>query len=312
MAEERDAIAAQRGPPPEADPGDRLCWRCDYDLRLLDRGGRCPECGEPIRRSVLAPPCGVAEPWLSEFRRGVRLTRDGATAILNGCSSLLVAAVLFAFCFLGPVLAVWAIIGLVAGVVLTFLGLARVLTAPLNAVAESSERSALFWVRPPVRPKYASRLAAIRATRGLIPAAVVTAFLWICRPGFLPAYYRYLASLANAWEWGRCGQTARDAAHQKRLSFSHIGGLLIVPGCLGLSGAVAFLGAAAADAVLWRGVLLGGLSVLWWDIGTMAFANRRVHAEFHRALTQTASGSGAEESNRVPTPGRGDAGERAE
>jgi hypothetical protein len=38
--------------PPEALPPETRCYRCNYDLHTLDPASNCPECGEPISRTL--------------------------------------------------------------------------------------------------------------------------------------------------------------------------------------------------------------------------------------------------------------------
>ncbi len=39
-------------PPPQDAGADAICLKCGYSLRGLDLGGRCPECGTPVERSM--------------------------------------------------------------------------------------------------------------------------------------------------------------------------------------------------------------------------------------------------------------------
>jgi len=67
-------------PPPAIDPAsgriacDLLCVECEYNLRTLAADGRCPECGRPVRDSVLEhDPPGVHFNWLVVLKGGFDL-----------------------------------------------------------------------------------------------------------------------------------------------------------------------------------------------------------------------------------------------
>jgi hypothetical protein len=60
---------------------DWLCVRCGYNLRGLNRSGRCPECNTPIPRSLRTRYlAGSSHHWLRDVR-------DGAL-VLSACSSV--------------------------------------------------------------------------------------------------------------------------------------------------------------------------------------------------------------------------------
>ncbi len=72
-------------PPPAAHPGgatlesdtvddDVICLQCGYNVRGLPRGGRCPECGTPIKRSLQGNLLRYSSPaYLATLNRGVLL-----------------------------------------------------------------------------------------------------------------------------------------------------------------------------------------------------------------------------------------------
>lgn len=57
---------------------DIPCRKCGYNLRGLNVGGRCPECGSPVGLSVQGDLLRFADPnWLMTLRKGVNLILIG-------------------------------------------------------------------------------------------------------------------------------------------------------------------------------------------------------------------------------------------
>ncbi len=62
---------------------DITCVRCDYNLRGLREGAKCPECGIAIALSLKHDRLIFADPvWFSRFVRGNRITRIATAVIL--------------------------------------------------------------------------------------------------------------------------------------------------------------------------------------------------------------------------------------
>ncbi|MCB9850863.1 MAG: hypothetical protein H6817_09190 [Phycisphaerales bacterium] len=51
----------------EVMPAGVICHRCSYDLRSLRTDSRCPECGEPIVKSLDTPEDGVRKPFWTRY-----------------------------------------------------------------------------------------------------------------------------------------------------------------------------------------------------------------------------------------------------
>jgi hypothetical protein len=67
--------------------GDLPCIACGYNLRALAEAGRCPECGEPVKRSTtyhLRP----SPAWLKRLEEGVNLLTTGIPVIGIGAGLL--------------------------------------------------------------------------------------------------------------------------------------------------------------------------------------------------------------------------------
>ncbi len=53
---------------------DAICLQCGYSIRGLPHGGRCPECGTPIQRSLQGNLLRYSSPaYLATLNRGVFL-----------------------------------------------------------------------------------------------------------------------------------------------------------------------------------------------------------------------------------------------
>ncbi len=64
---------------------DRLCVHCGYNLRGLPLDGKCPECGEAVRRSLLGDLLKYADPdWLDRLRFGAALKLWNILLMLTG------------------------------------------------------------------------------------------------------------------------------------------------------------------------------------------------------------------------------------
>jgi hypothetical protein len=60
------------------------CVDCGYDLRGLDAGGECPECGTPVARSLTGDLLADAAPgWLRTIARGQRLVSRGTVVFVG-------------------------------------------------------------------------------------------------------------------------------------------------------------------------------------------------------------------------------------
>lgn len=71
------------------------CRSCGYDLRLLARNGRCPECATPLRESFTGPRLATADPrWLRKLALGANLLALGAMAGVAGLFALVAAFLL--------------------------------------------------------------------------------------------------------------------------------------------------------------------------------------------------------------------------
>lgn len=65
----------------------RPCVRCGYELKGLKTGGRCPECGTPIRSEILRGVPGMTEaplPYLRELAFGAKACAAGMTVMMVG------------------------------------------------------------------------------------------------------------------------------------------------------------------------------------------------------------------------------------
>ncbi len=57
---------------------DLPCVGCEYDLRTLAPGSRCPECGEPVARSLIPTQLCLSDPaWLQGVSNGLMLVLGG-------------------------------------------------------------------------------------------------------------------------------------------------------------------------------------------------------------------------------------------
>lgn len=65
---------------------DQTCRRCGYNLRGLNREGRCPECGSPVGLSLQGDLLRFADPeWVARLARGSSFILNGlAIAIIAG------------------------------------------------------------------------------------------------------------------------------------------------------------------------------------------------------------------------------------
>ncbi len=53
---------------------DRPCLVCGYNLRAIARGGKCPECGTPVERSLQGDLLKYSSPeYVATLRRGITL-----------------------------------------------------------------------------------------------------------------------------------------------------------------------------------------------------------------------------------------------
>ncbi len=76
--------------PPSVEPAraaslttDVPCVQCGYNLRGLPEGGRCPECGTPIARSLRGNLLSTADPaWLERVYRGQAVVCAGCLALM--------------------------------------------------------------------------------------------------------------------------------------------------------------------------------------------------------------------------------------
>ena len=110
------------------------CLRCGYNLRGLFPGGRCPECGTPVKRSVSPPLLERVDPrWVRAAARGTGLVSVGllvwlASAVaFAGFGLILFLMLRFELGSMGwrtPNLIVGAIVGIggTGGLVLVVLG----------------------------------------------------------------------------------------------------------------------------------------------------------------------------------------------
>lgn len=72
-------------------PLDMACMACRYNLRGLSTGGKCPECGELIARSVRGDRLGFADPsWVRRLSHG--MSWAGATLVIGFACGFLAAA----------------------------------------------------------------------------------------------------------------------------------------------------------------------------------------------------------------------------
>ena len=69
---------AKNETPPETIDSDLQCGTCEYNLRTLPRDGACPECGRPLRESIM--PRDLRFPSMGAIRR----TRIGIACLILG------------------------------------------------------------------------------------------------------------------------------------------------------------------------------------------------------------------------------------
>jgi hypothetical protein len=82
-ASERNAapVAAAEVREPDLEREDVRCISCGYNLRLLEKDGRCPECGTPVERSLHGDALLYSSPgYLRRLRQGVQLIYWGLIA----------------------------------------------------------------------------------------------------------------------------------------------------------------------------------------------------------------------------------------
>lgn len=62
---------------------DVPCVQCDYNLRGLDAGGKCPECGSTIQRAIWVARINRCDPaWLTRVARGALWLTVGIISLL--------------------------------------------------------------------------------------------------------------------------------------------------------------------------------------------------------------------------------------
>lgn len=62
---------------------DVFCVHCEYNLKTLALAGQCPECGQPVAKSLRPSDlCFAASDWLAEVRHGFARTTFGAAVFL--------------------------------------------------------------------------------------------------------------------------------------------------------------------------------------------------------------------------------------
>ena len=89
---------------------DLPCVRCQYNLRTLERSGRCPECGEPVELSLRAYHYAFADPvWIRKLEFGGRLIIGALLCFVLAAFIITILAVWQPFRFAG---AAWPIQGL--------------------------------------------------------------------------------------------------------------------------------------------------------------------------------------------------------
>ncbi len=70
---------------------DVPCRQCQYNLRGLDREGRCPECGGAVASSLQSDRLRFANPrWVATLARGSRMVLGGLAAVIAAAILLLV------------------------------------------------------------------------------------------------------------------------------------------------------------------------------------------------------------------------------
>lgn len=60
-------------PIPDVIPGDVACVSCGYNLRSLASSANCPECGQPVMRTVGNPLIYADQNWLERVRSGAKM-----------------------------------------------------------------------------------------------------------------------------------------------------------------------------------------------------------------------------------------------
>src|SRR5438552_8339179 len=62
---------------------DVRCFKCGYNLRAQSRDGRCPECGEPVLRTLSGYRLCYGDPhWVARLARGFKRIEVGALMLL--------------------------------------------------------------------------------------------------------------------------------------------------------------------------------------------------------------------------------------
>jgi len=126
---------------------DRTCLKCGYNLRGLDRAGRCPECATPVGLSIHGDLLCYAEPgYVNKLARGSRW-------IMRGLTLALLCIILFAGAMVVATASAWSgladslltagvillVLGVFAGVVMLLLGV-WFITAPLPYVFDTGRQ----------------------------------------------------------------------------------------------------------------------------------------------------------------------------
>ena len=206
--------------PPSAEPArvaalvvDVPCAKCDYNLRGLSAGGRCPECGEGIASSLRPDRLLFAEPsWLRHIMRGLTVLYASVAAtpvlfLVGGTASFILSTGgMVAPALAGAVAGVVLIVGLVLG---SFFATA----AEPRRAGESSRWSSRRVART-LGILFPLLLAAVPVTASYsgVLAIISLGFMWAAFLGMIVTFLLYLASLADRIPMARLRTQARGLA----------------------------------------------------------------------------------------------------
>lgn len=158
--------------------------RCQYNLRGLSVRSPCPECGLPIRATLLA----VIDPHATEFQP-IYAPRLTALGLVCWSAGALGAALMVWALRIGDAMDIWSSLDPLRTRSLPFAGLLMLLLSGLGALA---------FVRPH------NKIPARRSLLALLGAALYIPLAWvfaeihlIADPGLAPAYLE----IGQVWPW---------------------------------------------------------------------------------------------------------------
>lgn len=175
---------------------DPVCHRCAYDLRGLEPGGKCPECGAPVRVSLRSDRLRYADPvWLKQLHWAVRMPAIGISAATGMMTVFLLLA--------------WLLGGLTLPITAVDLELVTVMVTGLAFALVGA------WLVTAPNPMLAARESTVsprRIARACVPVSLIGMTIsvtlmtsgtrWYIAPVFLISPFG-LVGTAGAWALSR-------------------------------------------------------------------------------------------------------------